>query len=331
MRVFPWWVSSVRRKERKIEKNKEKLEKFRAKTLTLIAHFRSRIEEMAQRPRNEGDPLNTELLQSVRKRMAEIEDAAKLAASKDALRDLEESADEQETFRAYLCPRGEIRIESNLVIALLEWWGIPKTETEGLRGLLMNKFEKLDSDLEGARSALRALYKEKDDWADYRDDYEDEMRKFAFWLSVSAISLAASAIFLIHYACQYSPLVPCGILLAGIAGSCVSVATKLPTLKEIRTEKIDSYERWIWSRVSAGAIASLIGCGFLGWGLIQISVSGRTFADLLNSCVACSQSTTPPNITLRILVLLAVPMIFGFTERALISFESGFFSSSKKS
>jgi hypothetical protein len=327
---FLRWLNPGWRKQRKQERKKENLEKYRLKTLTIVVDFRSRVEEMAQRPRSDNDKLDNVLLESVRKRLSEIEDSVKLATNKTELRNLENSADDQETFRAYFCPRSEIRIEGNLLITLLEWWGIPTTEIDNLRGLLMKEIENTDNNPEDARRALRALYKEKDDWADYRDDYEEEMQKFGKWLSLFAIIFAVSAIFLFHFGCLFPIMLPCGILVAGIAGSCVSVAIKLPALSEIRSEKIDSYKRWIWGRVGAGAIGSLIGCGFFGWGLISVGVSGQTFADILNSCVACSQSTVSSNLALRILVLLAVPMVFGFSERALTSFEISFFHSSKK-
>src|ERR1035438_9336947 len=191
MHGFWRWVGPGRRKERKLERKRENLEKFRSKTLEIIANLRSGVEEMAQRPRNEDDPLNRDLLESVRKRMTEIENAAKLATNKDALRDLEESADEQETFRAYLCPYGEIRIEGNLVIALIGWWGIPKTEIDGLRGSLVKELEKGPDD---ARRALRALYKERDEWGEYREDYEGAMQTFARWLFGAAIVLPVFAI-----------------------------------------------------------------------------------------------------------------------------------------
>ena len=283
---------------------------------------------MAQRPRNEDDPLNRDLLESVRKRMTEIENAAKLATNKDALRDLEESADEQETFRAYLCPYGEIRIEGNLVIALIGWWGIPKTEIDGLRGSLVKELEKGPDD---ARRALRALYKERDEWGEYREDYEGAMQTFARWLFGAAIVLPVFAIIATHFSFLWPPLLIVGLLLAGGAGSCVSVVTKLPALEGSRSEKIDSYERRVWSRISAGAVASLIGCGLLGWGLIPISVQGRTFADVLNASTLCSPATPIPYAALRILILLAVPMLFGFSERALTSFERGFLSNTKNS
>jgi hypothetical protein len=50
-----------------------------------------------------------------------------------------------------------------------------------------------------------------------------------------------------------------------------------------RSEKLDSYDRLILSRIGIGTIASLIGCGLLGWGLIPISIQGRSFAEVLDA------------------------------------------------
>jgi hypothetical protein len=134
----------------------------------------------------------------------------------------------------------------------------------------------------------------------------------------------------IFYAFYWPPLLICGFLLAGEAGGCISVLTKLPALEAIRSEKIDSYERKIWARISAGIAGSLVGCGLLGWGLFPISIQGRTFTDLLSLSNARIPSICTPDIALRILVPLAVCIILGFSERALLSFENGFLSYLKK-
>ena len=314
-----------------MEKQKEHLEKYRTETLSIIVDSRSEVEDMAQRPRNNDDPVNSELLELVRKRLTEIEDAAKIATNTDALDDLEENAESQEAFRAYLCPREEIWIEGSRVIALLEWWGIPKSETEGLRNLLVSKLDQACTEPDVARSALHALFEERDEWDEYREDYEETMQGFARWLFGATILLPLISVIAIHYAFLYSPLAVGALLLAGGAGSCVSVITKLPALEGSRSEKIDSYERRIWSRISTGTAASLIGCGLLGWGIIPISLQGRTFADVLNSSVVYAPAARASDFALRVLILLAVPMLFGFSERALTSFERGFLGNSKKS
>jgi hypothetical protein len=285
---------------------------------------------MMQRPRSDSDPLNEKLIESIRKRMGEISNAARIAPNKRTLRDLEENASVQETYRAYLCPRGEIGVEGKLATNLIEWWGIPKAETETLRRLLEKSLETGEENPEDARSALQKLYKEQDEWGDYRDEYEDSMASFARHLFADAFFMPILAAICIYYAFWWPPLIICGFLMAGVAGSCVSVLTKLPALEGSPSEKIDSYERRIWSRIGVGVAASLIGCGLLGWGLISISVPGRTFSELAGLSVTPPQSVPGPLVALRVLVPLAVCMLFGFSERALASFD-GILSPSKKS
>jgi hypothetical protein len=80
--------------------------------------------------------------------------------------------------------------------------------------------------------------------------------------------------------------------------------------------EVESYERRILSRFGGGIIASLIGSGLLGWGLLSISTQGKTFADVLNGCCTLRSCTG-----LQTLLLLALPMLFGFSERASTEFE----------
>jgi hypothetical protein len=317
------WRRGTRRwgEKKKLETKARKLEKYRAEAVQIIANYQATIEAMAQRPRGQNDPLDEKMLDSTRKRIGEILDSAKSASSKSTLRDLEENASEQETYRAYLCPRGEIGMEGKLATNLIEWWGIPKTETETLRRLLEQKLETEDDDPGCARSALQKVYKEVEEWGDYREEYEDLMASFARYLFVDAFFMPIIAAVCIYYAFLWPPLVVCGFLLAGIAGGCVSVLTKLPALEGSPSEKMDSYERRIWSRIGVGVAASLGGCGLLGWGLISFSAPTRTFSELLSLSVSPPQSVPSQLLALRMLVPLAVCILFGFSERALVSFD----------
>jgi hypothetical protein len=113
-----------------------------------------------------------------------------------------------------------------------------------------------------------------------------------------------------------------GLLCAGATGSCVSVMAKMPLLDLKLSPELDAYERRILSRLGVGVIASLIGCALLGWGLFPISFQGQTFADILNVCTA----SPPTSCTdIKTLILLCVPMLFSFSERALTSFEQQVF------
>jgi hypothetical protein len=319
-------------KKRKLAKQNLQLEERRKAALLRIAEQKSDIEQMAQRPRSTNDAIDSVLLEQIRQALATIAENAQHADHIDKLDDLADEADRQSTFSAYLCPQGEIRNEGYLAFELMEWWGVPRSETTRLRALLEEKLGRADNEPKDGRSALYALFKERDDWADYRDDYEAAMRVRAGWL-FSAIAvlpiLAVATLYFsfLHAPMLYGPLLAVGILFAGGAGSCVSVISKLPTLEVCLSEKLDSYDRLIWSRLSVGTIAGLIGCALLGWGVIPISIQGRSFAEVLD---VSSKSVSPIGDALRVLILLAVPLLFGFSER-LTLFERLIFGKVKKS
>ena len=71
-----------------------------------------------------------------------------------------------------------------------------------------------------------------------------------------------------------------------------------------------------------GCKASLIGCGLRQWGVLPISLQNQTFTDVLNACISSPSSS---GISIRILIVLAVAMLVGFSERALTSFEPRIF------
>jgi hypothetical protein len=101
---------------------------------------------------------------------------------------------------------------------------------------------------------------------------------------------------------------------------------KMPALDVSLSGELNAYGRRILSRIGIDAVASLIGCALLGWGLFPISIQNQTFAADLEACTT-SGATCTGVITL---VLLGIPMLFGFSERALTSFEQRFFGSSNK-
>jgi len=214
-----------------------------------------------------------------------------------------------------LCPRAEIQDEGTLAIDVMEEWNVPKSVITKLRSSLGQKLEQADTDLAAARGALRVILEETDSWGEYTEEYEERMRSFSrWWLFCPAI---APLLLDILVTLRFPQTFPLGlsILLAGAAGSCVSVMTKLPVLDVGLSGELDSYERRILGRVAVGVIASLIGCGLLGWGIVPLSIQGQTFTDVLSAC-STTPCTGPPS-----LLILAVPMLFGFSERALTSFE----------
>ena len=292
----------------------------RSDTLSTIRGERLEFEEMLQRPRKAEEAAPDDaFVTRVRECLAEIERRATQETNVDELDELGDDAEQQGQLRAYICPRGEIKIEGCLAIELMEEWGVPKPVITKLRDLADKPLQHAE-DPAAARIALRAIFEESDSWRDYTSDYEDQMLGYAEWLFWLTILLVLLALIALHFPMT----VPGGFLFAGVAGSCVSVLAKMPLLEVSLSGELDSYKRRILSRIGAGVLGSLIGSGLLGWGFLSLSIHGQTFADVLDAC-----STSPASCTARqTLILLAVPMLFGFSERALTSFEQKIFGNS---
>jgi hypothetical protein len=301
-----------------------KLEKRRVEALSTITGERLHVELMAQRPRGVDDPLDIALFEKLLKCLTDIEESARQATHLGTLDDLSDDAELHGTFRGYLCPVGEIEDEGLMAIALMEEWGVPKSETRKLRESLGQKLKK---DPEDARGALRSLLEERGSWSDYTDDYEASMKRYTYGLFAAVIALPSLAVIAFHYAFLYSPLLFGGLFCAGAAGSCVSVMAKMPELDVRLSSELDAYGRRVLSRIGVGLAASLIGCALLGWGLLPISLQGQTFREVLNSCTTSAQSCTGT----QALILVGVPMLLGFSERALTSFEQRIFGNWNRS
>jgi len=300
-------------------RERKKLEKQRNDTLSCIRGERLSFEEMLQRPRKGDDPLPDErFLVGVRERLTDIEQRATAQTNIEELERMSDDAEEQGQLRAYCCPRGEIEHEGSLAIELMEEWGVPKSIIANLHRLVDQPLKNAVEDVHAARGALRTVFDESDSWRDYTSEYEDEMQRLTHWLFWTTIGLAIGALVALHFPITLA----LGILLAGIAGGCASVMAKMPVLDVTLSNELESYARRILSRIGVGMIASIVGCGLLGWGLISISIQGQTFADILKGCSASPRTSCTTGETL---ILLAVPMLFGFSERALTSFESTMF------
>jgi|ERR1700682_2370343 len=307
--------------------SRKKLEARRTEALSDISGEQVSVELMAQRPRRAEDTLDGTLFTKILQRLMEIKESAKQATNCDDLGDLIDDAEKQGQLRAYLCPIGEISDEGSLTIDVMEEWNLPQTVISKLRDLLGKKLKDADKDPGAARSGLRALFEEYDSWASYTNDYEETMQRYARRLFSATIALILLAILAFHFPLTFFPLTFLGGLLsAGAAGSCISVLAKLPVFDVSLSGELDAYGRRILSRIGAGFAASLIGCALLGWGLLPISIQNQSFADVLNACAA---SPTTSCTGLKTLILLGVPMLFGFSERALTSFEQRVFGNSK--
>jgi len=299
--------------------NKGKLEKRRVEVLSTIAGEQIHVELMASRPRGTDDPIDTNLRVKIEEKLKAIEDAAKEATTASLLDDLSDDAELWGAYRGYLCPKGEVLREGELALSILSEWGIPKSITDPLRKTLG---EDLKKDAPVARAALHQILEEKDDWSAYTNKYESTMEGYARWLFGGSIVLPIAALLCLYWTCRFLPLLEFGLLCAGVAGSCVSVMARMPEFEVRLSNELDAYLRRIWLRIGIGVAATVIGCAFLAWGLIPISVQGQTFVSVLSFCTG-----SHPTI-FNLLILTGVPMLFGFSERALIWAEHRLFEDS---
>ena len=295
-----------------VERRKRKrLEARRQRAVSEIRGERATFETMVKRAQING-AVTDESIKAVPHRFEEVERKAREAKSIEELDDLVDDAKSLGQLRAYICPPAEVADEGTLTIDVMEEWGVPRETIGKLRASVGQKVG--SKDVTVTRGALRAIFEEFDSWSAYIEDYEEVMQRSAKILLWVIGGLSLLAILALHF----PKIALVGLLFAGATGGCVSVVARMPMLDVSPSVEFAAYRRRILTRISTGAIASLIGCALLGWGLLPISIQNQTFADLLNVCtVSPSTSCTE----LKILILLGVSMVFGFSERALTSFE----------
>lgn len=307
---------------------KWKLEAARKDAQSSILGEKLAFQTMVQRAQRAGDTPDDQFVRDVLDKLKGFDDRAIDYPTDITPRDiqpehieelesLEGDAEQQGQLRAYICPDVEIEDEGNLALDLMHEWKVPRPIIETLRRSVGQKLRDAKSDLNSARSALRQIFEESDSWSRYTYEYEKQMKRYTRWLFLTTLVLLVLAIVAFT---RFHALWAClaGLLFAGTAGSCVSVIAKMPLLEVDLSGELEAYGRRICTRIGVGIIASLIGSGFLGWGFLSISIHGETFADALSACICPTQPCCALKTTL---ILLAVPMLFGFSERALASFE----------
>lgn len=312
--MVKWWWRFLPVKRR----TAWKLEKRRIAAISSITGDKELIELMVQRPRAANESLDVELLNTVRTRLADIEARARVATLEDELEDLEEDGESQGLFAAYFCPVNQIRDEATITLDTIDGWGIPKSATNLLEKLFSGRLENAVADPHSAREALYSIHAEADAWDDFIEDYEEIMDKYTkrlWWCSVVMLGATIAALW---WAPKLPILVAVAVLLAGATGSCISILAKRPARDATLRGELDAYAGRIFARIGAGVAASLIGCGLLGWGVIPISIEKQTFQDALDICTTSSSCQA----VIKALLIIAVAMLLGFSERVLTSFEN---------
>ena len=109
-------------------------------------------------------------------------------------------------------------------------------------------------------------------------------------------------------------------------GDCLCWCCRGMCERPLQTTPADGVLRQqIYARICTGLAASLIGCALLAWGVLAISFKNQTFADVLAVC-GSGESCPATNVV----ILTGVPMLLGFSEQALTSFEGLFAGSARE-
>jgi len=294
------------------------LESKKEDALAEIHEDKALFEESVMSANAASTTYNQALVSDILARFTQLETELRQAKTQTQIQKLVLQADSLAGQRAYVCPPNEIEIRGQAALNAMESWGVPNATLESLKKDIVPRLSDL-TNLNATRGALSALIAECDSWSRYIDEYDEDMQNLAYWLSFLIGATLLGAIFLIS-----SGFVVFGLLLAGTCGAFVSVISKMPTL-DVSGGNAAPYLRGVWRRVCMGLAASVIGSGFIVSGIITIDLPH--VGTLPNIIEACAQIKVAGCKTGHQLVLVAIAMLFGFSERALTSFEEKVFQS----
>ncbi len=245
----------------------------------------------------------------------ENEISKKPETSAEARSALVQRACDLAALRAFVAVPPGLDIQGNGAISEMMEWSVPSTTIQRLREHAINL---RSNNLAVARMTLWTLYKEEDVWSDYVDWYYHFMSRLGAGLLICTLGVLVTALVAFRH-----NQVLAALIFGGMSGALLSVLMRLPTV--VGHGDFWSYLYRILIRVGTGTTASVMGLGFFTSGLIDLSVSGtktpKTIAELIAECGAQS-SECPISSSL---ILLALAMLLGFTERALTFFEDKVF------
>lgn len=225
--------------------------------------------------------------------------------------------------RAYLLPAVEIPAEARVLLGELRGWSVPSSVLLPLENVTRDEIAAAcqEGGEARARAALNKLYEEYDYWDWYSDWYVARISTAAAFVSLTAILALCGAIYLFL---RGQPI--WAFLLAGLSGCGVSIVTRLPPLS-VYGEASSLFTRII-GRTAAGIVGTAAGLGILASGALKVELGDVAIAELLRGCAdkVCQPpggaGCCPPS---ALLVLCTLGVLFGFSERALSSFEQTVF------
>jgi hypothetical protein len=307
---------------------KRQLKQKRSEALAEARHQRFKFAEMRSRCIASGETPNQDLIDEFDRGMHACEEQIRLEQDVDEFTTLISQAEALGQLRAYLCPLSEMAEEASRAIDQMEDWGVSRGSLRPLRQLTATALIDPGTSPQVARGILRAVLEDWDMWMNFTDDYEEDTGRICHYLVVAMSMSFTLAVLGVNFSPHWGPLLLLSILLAGITGSCASVLARMPVSEVTSSGASESLGRRTLSRAGTGMVASVAGCALLAWGVIPIVVNGVRFSDVLSKCSPMISGQCTPTYSL---VLLAVPIMFGFSERILTTLEETLFGRMKNS
>jgi hypothetical protein len=299
-----------------------KLLKLRNEGLECVRSAKAAFANMTARSLAAGEIPDAQVAKNFERAIEACEERIRSETELDSLLALKDDASALGLLRAYLCPLAEIHDEGALKLDLLRDWGFSDSDLLRLRSMLDEKCKSPIKDPHAARGCLRQILHEVDVCEEYADVAEDQLQSISVWLLVTISICLVVSVTSLHLSGRWATLFPIALLLAGAAGSATSVLARLRA-SEISSSAVSvAMTRSILIRIGTGITASVVGCALLAWGIFPIAVNQIGYSDIIKACgppgsTGCSTEYS--------LILLAVPIMFGFSERILTTLESNLF------
>jgi hypothetical protein len=302
------WLVLSRRQSRSVEAQRDA-------TRARLTSWREGFEDAAKKATAYGETAPQAALDTVRAGFAELEARLSQATSQD-LETLEDRAIELAAFRACVAPRVMLPLMAAEVISDLRDWGVPADVLADIKDTLLKPQTVSDAE---SRAALQMLLREHADWDVYVTWYNGFLGNVtAVLFTTLLVALVAGILALVEH------IATLGLLLIGIAGALVSILAKLPSVSNYATT--NSWIFHIVSRIATGLAGALIGWGLLSSTIVSIGLPATKGIDQI--IMGCSGAdVTVPCDAPQLLILVAIGLLFGFSERALATFEGRVFPS----
>jgi hypothetical protein len=287
-----------------------KIERLRNETLLKIQAQRVDFQDMALRCQAAGQTPDPNIVSGFQQGIASCEKAIRDERDVSQFDQWTRQAEICGQLRAYVCPSTEIETVAWLAIQVMKDWGVQQLSIDSLQQMIEREIKNTTS-IAQARGALRAILKERDVMDRYTDEYEDDLRRISSNLARLIIVFLVGSLLAFVFSSRVHVLIAVVLFFAGAAGSCVSVLSRMPNSEVASSQASVSLRRRIMGRVSTGLMASITGCALLAWGILPIAVDKISFRDVLE---ACQSSGADACSNAYMLIVLAVPMMFGFSE-----------------